>query len=420
MIFNFLLYLKITIMKIKFIFPLALTASIILLSSCSETLVELNKKEFLVHQLKIVVEKAETLINDQVAGNPQNVLRVSPRSLTEAGELNMVASRDWTSGFFPGNLWFMYEWTGDDFFLEKAKTFTSMIEQEKFNGTTHDMGFKIFCSFGNGYRLTENEHYREVLIHAANTLVTRFSETVGCLRSWDHNDDKWDYPVIIDNMMNLELLFWATQATGDSVYYDIAVKHATRTMQEHFRPDGSSYHVIDFNPETGEVQARHTHQGYAHESAWARGQAWGLYGFTMAYRETGIKNFLDKARIIASFMLEHPNLPTDLIPYWDFDAPGIPGEPRDVSAATITASALYELSTLDKENGKRYSKAADTIIENLERGYLSPKGENYGFILTQSTGHKPHGYEIAVPIIYADYYYIEALLRKESLTNNTL
>ncbi len=402
-------------MNLKSILSLAITATLFLFLSCAEPNKKFNIKEFISHQLRIGVNEAETRINDQLAADDQGELRVSPRSVSEEGELNIVPSRDWTSGFFPGNLWYMYEWTGDDFWLEKAKYFTSYIEQEKYNDRTHDMGFKIYCSFGNGYRLINDPQYRDIMIHSANTLITRFNEAVGSLRSWDHNRDKWDFPVIIDNMMNLELLFWATRATGDSTYYDIAVSHADLTLREHFRPDASSYHVIDFNPETGEVQNRHTHQGYAHESAWARGQAWGFYGFVMAYRETGSKAYLEKAERIASFVFEHPNLPADLIPYWDFNAPGIPDEPRDVSAATIIASALYELSTMVNEKSGFYKKTADTILDNLEAYYLSPEGENYGFLLTQSTGHAPHGYERAVPIIYADYYYLEALLRKSSI-----
>ncbi len=406
-------------MNVKSILLLVATATIFLLSSCAEPNKKLNVKDFISHQLKIAVNEAETRINYQLTATDEGELRVSPRSVSEEGDLNMVASRDWTSGFFPGNLWYMHELTGDDFWLDKAKYFTSFIEQEKYNNRTHDMGFKIYCSFGNGYRLTNDEQYREIMIHSANTLITRFNETVGSLRSWDHNSDKWDFPVIIDNMMNLELLFWATRATGDSIYYNIAVSHANRTLQEHFRPDASSYHVIDFNPATGKVQNRHTHQGYAHESAWARGQAWALYGFTMTYRETGIEEYLSLAKRIASFVFEHPNLPDDLIPYWDFDAPDIPNEPRDVSAATIIASALYELSTMDSENSSFYKKTADTILENLEACYLSPKGENFGFLLTQSTGHAPHGYERAVPIIYADYYYLEAFIRKSKLGNSS-
>ncbi len=402
-------------MNVTSIFSLILTVSMIIVSSCAEPNIKLNEKDFAAHQLQIAAEQVETMVNHQLANNSENALLVSPRSLEENGELIMVASRDWTSGFFPGNLWFMYDWTGDDYWLEKAKTFTSLIEQEKLNGTTHDMGFKIYCSFGNGYRLTGDKHYREVMIQAANTLIARYNEKVGCLRSWDHNADKWDFPVIIDNMMNLELLFWATQATGDSVYYDIAVSHAMRSMQEHFRPDGSSFHVIDFNPETGEVQNRHTHQGYAHESAWSRGQAWGFYGFTMSYRETGIDHFLQMAEKIVSYMLSHPNMPEDLVPYWDFNAPEIPHEPRDVSAAAITASALYEMSTMATGKADYYRRKADIILNNLTKYYQSVPGENHGFLLVESTGSKPHNSEVAVPLIYADYYYLEALLRKNML-----
>lgn len=402
-------------MNVRSVFLFALSTIVILFSSCAESDAEINAKEFASHQLKIAVNEAETRINEQLAAGIDGNLRVSPRSITEEGDFFMVPSRDWTSGFFPGNLWFMYEWTGDEYWLEKAKYFTAFIEQEKYNNRTHDMGFKIYCSFGQGYRITGDEHYREVMIHSANTLITRFNEAVGCLRSWDHNTDKWDFPVIVDNMMNLELLFWATRATGDSIYYNIAVSHANRTLKEHFRPDASSYHVIDFDPETGEVQARHTHQGFAHESAWARGQAWALYGYVMAYRETGIPEYLDIAVRVANFMLEHPNLPADLVPYWDFDDPNIPDAPRDVSTATITASALYELSTIMVEERDEYIRIADQIIKNVESGFSSPKGGNFGFILTDSTGNKNRDDEVAVPIVYADYYYLEALLRRKNL-----
>jgi unsaturated chondroitin disaccharide hydrolase len=407
-------------MNMKFMLPLALTGCLIVISSCTEPNVKMNEQEFAIHQLQVAVEYIEPIVNDQLTSNSGNTILVSPRALEENGELILVASRDWTSGFFPGNLWFMYEWTGDNYWLEKAKTFTSFIEEEKYNGITHDMGFKIYCSFGNGYRLTKDPNYHDVMIHAANTLITRFNETVGCLRSWDHNTDKWDFPVIIDNMMNLELLFWASRATGDSVYYDIAVSHAMKTMQEHFRPDGSSFHVIDFDPETGEVQNRHTHQGYSHESAWARGQAWGFYGFTMAYRETGIDLFLKKAEEIIDYMLFHPNMPDDLVPYWDFNAPEIPNEPRDVSAAAITASALYEISTMPTERSDFYRGKANAILENLTKYYQSVPGENHGFLLIESTGSKPHNGEVAVPLIYADYYYLEALLRKSKMKNMTM
>jgi alpha-L-fucosidase len=338
---------------------------------------------------------------------------VSPRTL-DSTRLRLVSSKDWTSGFFPGVLWFLYEFTGKDEWKQQALQFTANIEKEKTNRTTHDMGFKIYCSFGAGYRLTGNEAYKKVIIESAATLSTRFNATAGVIRSWDHNRDKWDYPVIIDNMMNLELLFAATKLTGDSSYYKIAVTHAKTTMKNHFRPDFSSYHVIDYDTATGNVRKKNTAQGYSHESSWARGQAWGLYGYTMCYRESGNKDFLVQAEHIASFILKHPRLPADKVPYWDFDAPAMPNEPRDASAAAVMASALYELSTYSK-NGKEYRKAADKIIQGLTAYYRSAAGENKGFILLHSTGSKPANSEVDVPLTYADYYYLEALMRMKKL-----
>jgi unsaturated chondroitin disaccharide hydrolase len=339
---------------------------------------------------------------------------VSPRSLTPAGELQLVPSKDWTSGFFPGVLWYLYDYSGEDVWLSSAREFTARIEQEKLDAGTHDMGFKVYCSFGNGYRITEEPYYREVIIESAQTLTRRFNPAVGAIRSWDHNSDKWDFPVIIDNMMNLELLFAATRLTGDSTYYNIAVSHANTTLHNHFREDYSTYHVIGYDPGSGEVLKKNTHQGYSHESAWARGQAWGLYGYTMCYRETGHEPYLQQAEKIAAYMLNHPNMPEDLVPYWDFDAPEIPDEPRDASAAAVMAAALYELSTYSDE-GKMYRQAADKVLRSLSENYTSEPGENKGFILLHSTGSKPHNIEINVPLIYSDYYYLEALLRKQTL-----
>ncbi|MGN6533729.1 MAG: alpha-L-fucosidase [Ginsengibacter sp.] len=337
---------------------------------------------------------------------------VSPRTL-EDGKLKLVTSRDWTSGFFPGQLWFLYQYTRNNEWKKEAEKFTADIEREKFNSTTHDMGFKIYCSFGNGYKLTKDAHYKDVIIQSAKTLSTRFNPTAGVIRSWDHNKQKWDYPVIIDNMINLELLFEATKLTGDSSFYKIAFTHAVNTMKNHYRPDYSSYHVVDYDSATGKIIKKTTHQGYSNESAWARGQAWGLYGFTMCYRETKNKDFLTQAEHIASFILNHANLPKDGIPYWDFDAPDIPDEPRDASAGAVIASALYELAAYSK-NSVSYKKAADKIMKSLTDHYRSPLGENDGFILMHSTGSKPSNSEVDVPINYADYYYLEALLRKKS------
>ena len=342
----------------------------------------------------------------------------NPRT-AENGVLRQVRSRDWTSGFYPGCLWYLYEYTGDEKFLVAAKKFTMNLQQEQFNGGTHDLGFMMYCSFGNGYRLAEVEGYREVIIQSARTLATRFNPNVGCTRSWDHNQDKWQYPVIIDNMMNLELLFWVARETDDTDLYKLALTHAETTMKNHYRGDHSSWHVLDYDTISGEVLHRHTHQGYAHESAWARGQSWGFYGFTMVYRETGEQKFLDHARGIADFILNHENLPEDMVPYWDFNAPNIPDEPRDASAAAILCSGLYELSTHLGEEGEKYKLAADKILQSLSsEKYRAGIGENNNFILMHSVGHLPGGSEVDVPIIYADYYYIEACMRKLQLESD--
>ena len=340
-----------------------------------------------------------------------------PRS-AENGRLRKVNSNDWTSGFYPGCLWYLYEYTEDEAFLSAARKFTMNLEKEQFNGGTHDLGFMMYCSFGNGTRLTGDEEFRDVLIRSARTLATRFNPNTGCIRSWDHHRDKWQYPVIIDNMMNLELLFWAARETGDSGLYKIALSHAETTLKNHFREDCSSWHVLDYDTLTGEVLHRHTHQGYSHESAWARGQSWGLYGFTMAYRETGAQKFLDKAKCIADFILDHENMPDDLVPYWDYNAPGIPDEPRDASAAAIACSALYELSQSLGEDGEKYKLAADRILKSLSsEKYMAKAGENNHFILMHSVGSKPGDTEVDVPLIYADYYFIEACMRRLAMDN---
>lgn len=354
-------------------------------------------------------QQTEIMLQEIPAAKGGKADMVSPRTV-DSGQLRLVTSRDWTSGFFPGVLWFLNENTGKNEWKERARAYTANIEREKTNAGTHDMGFKIYCSVGSGYRLTNDPHYKEVIIQSAKTLSTRFKPIVGAIRSWDHHKEQWNYPVIIDNMMNLELLFAATRLTGDSSFYKIAVSHANTTMKNHYRPDFSSYHVIDYDTTNGLVRKRNTHQGYADESAWTRGQAWGLYGYTMCYRETKDPVYLQQAEGIAKFILQHPNMPKDLVPYWDFNAPNISSEPRDASAAAITASALYELSRYSG-NKKLYRKTADKILHSLTISYRSKIGDNKGFILAHSTGSKPFNSEVDVPLNYADYYYLEALLR---------
>src|SRR6187431_1221013 len=271
-----------------------------------------------------------------------------PRTMN-ADTLVAVDSRDWTSGFYSGVLWQMYDYTKDKKWEQAARKWTSGLEKEKYNTNTHDLGFMLYCSFGNGLHLTNDPTYKAILIQGAKSLCTRFNPTAGVIKSWDHG--KGQYPVITDNMMNLEFLFWATKVTGDSSFYKIAVTHANTTMKNHFRADNSSYHVLNYDTETGKVISKKTAQGYADESAWARGQAWGLYGYTVMFRETKDKKYLDQAEHIADFLLNHPNLPKDKVPYWDFNAPDIPNTQRDASAAAIAASGLLELGGYVK-NGK--------------------------------------------------------------------
>ncbi len=340
--------------------------------------------------------------------------KVVPRTINKDGSLSVVPAGDWTAGFYPGVLWYMFELTGEQEWKDKAVKYTAELEDEQYNGSNHDVGFRMFCSFGNALRLTGDESYIPVLEQSAKTLIARYYAYVGCIRSWDFNQENWQCPVIIDNMMNLELLFWASEQTGDPVYHDIAFTHAMTTLENHFRPDNSSIHVVDYDTITGDVRKMNTHQGYADESAWSRGQAWGLYGYTVSYRLTDHIDFLKQAENIATFLLEHPHMPDDLVPYWDYDAPGIPDEPRDVSAAAIMASALYELCKYS-EKGAYYKEKADRIMESLGTTYASEPGENYGFILGHSVGAKPFYSEVDVPMNYADYYFLEALLRKKKL-----
>lgn len=321
----------------------------------------------------------------------------------------------WCSGFYPGSLWYLYEQTGDTLLQVEAVRKLGYLEKEQYNTTTHDLGFMMYCSFGNALRITPNLAYEEVLVRSAQSFATRFDSLIGCIRSWDPApwNAKWQYPVIIDNMMNLELLLWATQVTGDSSFYDIAVTHANTTMKNHYREDYSSYHVVSYDTISGEVEMKNTDQGYADESSWARGQSWGLYGFTMMYRFTHDQKYLHHAKGIAGFLLNHPNLPEDKIPYWDFNAPDIPNAKRDVSAAAVIASALLELKNyVDVETAEQYQLTAEVIIKTLSSSeYTAEIGTNGGFILQHSVGNMPDGTEVDVPLTYADYYFLEAMKR---------
>ena len=349
------------------------------------------------HQYEFILEKAKGQTN-------------IPRTVVH-GEVQFVAAKDWTSGFFPGALWYLYEYTSNTSWKTAAQEYTKRLENMKDFDGSHDVGFILNCSFGNGYRLTRNPHYREVLIQGAHTLSARFKTEVGLIRSWDHG--KWQYPVIIDSMMNLELLTQAAREASEPRLREIAISHADNTLKNHFRPDASTWHVVDYNPTNGAVLRKQTHQGAADTSTWSRGEAWALYGYTMMYRETGRPDYLAQAGRIALFVMNHPRLPKDKIPYWDFDAPDIPNAPRDASSAAIMASALVELSGYAPPDLARqcYGLARQELLTLCSPAYLSQVGENGGFLLRHCVGSMPKKVEVDVPLNFADYYFLEALLR---------
>lgn len=314
---------------------------------------------------------------------------------------------DWTSGFFPGSLWYVYEFTGDEAVKAEAVKFTELLNPiRKYTGT-HDLGFMMNCSYGNALRLSPADTIPAVLVETADNLCSRFDEGVGCIRSWDFGH--WNFPVIIDNMMNLDLLFSASKLTGNPYYKEIAIKHADTTMPNHFREDYTCWHVVSYNND-GTVEMKETFQGKNHDSSWARGQAWAVYGYTATYRETGDRKYLDFAINIADMIMSKVTT-EDAIPYWDYDAPVLADTPRDASAAAVTACGLLELSTFAPD-GQKYFDYAEKILKSLSSdAYLAAPGENQGFVLMHSTGSLAHGSEIDVPLNYADYYYLEGLQR---------
>ena len=338
---------------------------------------------------------------------------VMPRSFDSSkGGLITSNTKWWTSGFYPGTLWMIYANTKDTAIRQQAEKRLAILEKEKHYTGNHDLGFMMFCSFGTAYDITKNPAYKKVIFTAANSLATRYRPSISVIQSWDSSKN-FKCPVIIDNMMNLELLEWVVKNGGDKRLHEIAINHANTTQKNHFRPDYSSFHVLDYDLKSGGVSRKVTHQGYADESAWARGQVWGLYGYIVMYRFTKNKEYLTLANNIAGFLLNHPNLPVDKIPYWDFNAPNIPNALRDASAGSIMASALLELAQYSKGGDKkRYVQTAETIIRSLSSpAYRAPLGTNGGFLLRHSVGHLPANSEIDVPLTYADYYFIEALQR---------
>ncbi|WP_052346713.1 glycoside hydrolase family 88 protein [Hymenobacter swuensis] len=338
-----------------------------------------------------------------------------PYSSQPTGQLKDTPSGWWTSGFFGGTLWYMYEYTKQPQWQQAANRWTMAMAREQTNTSTHDLGFMLYCPFGNGLRLTKNPAYQPVLLNGAQSLATRFTPEVGLIKSWNEFQG-YQYPVIIDNMMNLELLCWAARTSGDSTLRRLSITHADNTLKHHFRPDGSTYHVVCYDAQ-GQPLAKKTAQGAADNSAWARGQAWAIYGYTALYRDTRLTRYREQARKSADFFLNHPNLPADKIPYWDFNAPGIPREERDASAAAIVASALLELQQYcPAAEARRYRQAAEQMLVSLSSpAYRATLGENNNFLLKHCVAHKPANTEVDAPLTYADYYYLEALLRYDRL-----
>ena len=341
---------------------------------------------------------------------------VYPRSTAQDGSLWTSDYKWWCSGFYPGSLWLVYEYTGNEKFGQMALKYQEGLEPLRYRTDDHDIGFQLMCSYGNCLRITKDTLCVPVLIDGANSLATRFDPEVGCTRSWD--TPKYTFPVIIDNMMNLELLFKAVELGGDESLRNVAISHAYTTKMNHFREDHSAYHVLDYDPETGEIIERFVGQGYSPESAWARGQAWALYSFPMVYRFTNDTKMLEHAIDVAEYII--PRLPEDCIPYWDFDSPEIPDDVRDASAAAIMACGLIELSGyVDKRKSERYLDVAERMLRTLAGDeYLAAEGEQYGFLLKHSTGFKLRNSEVDAPLTYADYYFLEALMRWSNIADD--
>ena len=316
----------------------------------------------------------------------------------------LTTSTSWTSGFYPGCLWYGYKLSGNAQLKNMAEQFTQGLFEEQYTTSHHDVGFMIFNSYGLGYKITGNESYKNVILQAAKSLSTRFNENVGCIQSWNG-----EFQVIIDNMMNLELLFWASKNSGDSTYYKIAVSHANKTIKNHIREDGSSFHVVHYDPETGDVMRKRTAQGYSDNSTWARGQAWGIYGFTMCYRETGNIEYLNTAVKMADYYISH--LPEDSIPYWDFNLPeNYERDFKDASAATIVLSGLVELNSY--VNSSTYENVINNTFNSLINYYIITESSKSGIInhcAYHANDTNPDFWDSAT--IWGDYYFLEALDR---------
>lgn len=416
-------------MKQITLFGCFITTVVLFTMACNKPKNE--KSIFIDNSVSFAEEQTNFLLKEVGAPTGENY----PRTMNENGQLVTTNMYDWTPGFFPGNLWYLYELSNDSVWKNVAEEWTNTLEPLKTFTKHHDLGFMIYCSYGNAERLAPKPEYKDIIIESAKSLSSRFSEQTQTIKSWNYrkawNDTtEWFYPVIIDNMMNLEMLFYASKISGDKRFYDIAVKHSDATLKNHFREDFSTYHVVNYDTISGKVLNQATCQGFSDNSTWSRGQAWAIYGFTMVYRETKDKKYLEAAEKAADWYLKH--LPADLIPLWDFNVGEegyVPGKMsyavtfqeklKDVSAAAIVCSAFFELGEMT--NNKMYTEKAIEMLHTLSQPpYRAELGKNAGFILTESVGSIPHINEINKPLVYADYYYLEALARYKKLaeTNN--
>jgi unsaturated chondroitin disaccharide hydrolase len=388
-----------------------------------------STKEKKIDTMSFITHRLETILATET--NPNKI----PRTINKDGSLITVGVYDWTSGFFAGNLWYMYELTKDKKWKNEAIKRTEVLDTIQYWTGNHDVGFIINCSYGNGLKFGDQKKYKKVIIQSAESLSKRFNPTAKVIKSWSRNKS-WSgkmqyYPVIIDNMMNLELLFEASKLSGNSKYSDIAILHAETTMKNHYRKNYSSYHVVDYDTITAAVINKTSAQGFADESSWARGQAWGLYGYTLCYRYTKDVKYLNFAENIAKYIVKNPNLPKDMVPFWDYNVKDSKLKPdwkynpekfreipRDASAAAVVASALFELAQYST-NKRELLKAANKILESLTSPkYMVENGINKYFILDHSVGSIPHNTEIDVPLVYADYYLLEAMYRKNKIDKN--
>ena len=349
---------------------------------------------------------------------PRNILKGDKQ---KGWNCRKATPEEWCDGFWPGILWMDYQNSRDEAVRKAAEGYTESLKGIAYRPCyDHDIGFLMFCSYGKGYEVNHSQAYKDVILASADSLATLFNPIVGTILSWPREvkPRNWPHNTIMDNMMNLDMMFWAAKNGGNKLLYDLAVTHAKTTMQNHFRPDGSCYHVAVYDTINGDLIKGVTHQGYADHSMWARGQSWAIYGYTMVYRYTHNKVFLDFAQKVTDIYIKRlKETSDDLVPLWDMDDPrGVKGgAPKDASAACVVADALLELQQyVGGEKGEEYKQFVLQSLAQLSTDRYQSGKKNVAFLM-HSTGHHPAGSEIDASIIYADYYYLEALMRAKAL-----